>query len=277
MAQGDEQANAGRFDLALSSYKQADELMGVPSTRMAVARALERQGRLVEAREAAVQANRMPIAAREPQAFTAARVQAARLMIELDERIPSLVLQVQGPNGVTPEVSVNGVQISAEQLGIARRLDPASYKIIAKAPGCVDVTEEIKLAEGETRRFALSLRLVEKTPSVGPIAPKQEPRLEPAKHSTSTLTYLGFGVGALGVSVGAVSGVIVLSKTKTLKDACPNNSCPESQDGQLHSARSIGWVSTLSFGVGIVGLGVGLVSVMGGNGRVKKIVSREYI
>lgn len=53
MMQGDEQFRSQIYEAAIESYRKADAIMGVPTTRFALARALEKLGELVQARAVA--------------------------------------------------------------------------------------------------------------------------------------------------------------------------------------------------------------------------------
>ncbi len=67
------------------------------------------------------------------------------------------------------------------------------------------------------------------------------------------------GVGAAGIAVGAVLGVATLTKASHLSAACqPHTDCPQSEQGEIDSANASALGSTISFGVGILGAGLGL-------------------
>src|SRR5262245_66695671 len=57
---GDDKTAAGDLEGALKAYQAADGIMGVPTTGLEVARALEKLGRLIEARDACVRVTRFP-------------------------------------------------------------------------------------------------------------------------------------------------------------------------------------------------------------------------
>src|SRR5262245_53464167 len=57
---GDDKAAAGDLEGALKAYQAADGIMGVPTTGLEVGRALEKLGRLIEARDAFVRVARFP-------------------------------------------------------------------------------------------------------------------------------------------------------------------------------------------------------------------------
>lgn len=65
------------------------------------------------------------------------------------------------------------------------------------------------------------------------------------------------GVGAAGVTVGVVSGVVMLGRKRDLDEACPTGRCAASSADQLDAYRSARTVSMVAWGVGIVGLAAG--------------------
>ena len=76
--------------------------------------------------------------------------------------------------------------------------------------------------------------------------------------------YLAFGVGAAGIAVGSVFGALALSQAGDVDDACPGGRCTRPEDVGAQSdaqdaARTKGWVSTIGFGVGVVGVAAGVI------------------
>jgi hypothetical protein len=75
--------------------------------------------------------------------------------------------------------------------------------------------------------------------------------------------WAGFGVGVLGVAVGATAGAIALSdKSSALGKGCVQNVCPPAAHGDLHSAGTWADVSTVAFTVAGVGAAVGLAALI---------------
>ena len=68
---------------------------------------------------------------------------------------------------------------------------------------------------------------------------------------------VALGAGAAGLTVGVVAGLVMLSRKSELDDACPNGRCPASASDTLDSYRTARTVSTVAWGVGFAGLGVG--------------------
>src|SRR5690606_28559328 len=94
---GDDRFVAGDYEAALEAYRGADEIMGVPTTSLALGRAHLALGDLVEAVDAFGRARRFPERNDEPRAFRAARRDATRLDAETAQRIPTVTLRILGP------------------------------------------------------------------------------------------------------------------------------------------------------------------------------------
>ena len=76
------------------------------------------------------------------------------------------------------------------------------------------------------------------------------------------VAYTGFGVGAAGVLVGAITGAITLAKAGDIKDKCGPETCPPSQRDALGAATTLANVSNATFAIGALGVGVGVVALL---------------
>ena len=76
--------------------------------------------------------------------------------------------------------------------------------------------------------------------------------------------YVLAGVGAAGVVVGGVTGIMVLNKKKTADAHCyPElRACDQEGVDANESGRTLGTVSTIGFAVGLVGLGLGTYFIL---------------
>jgi hypothetical protein len=239
---------------ALEAFTQADAIMMVPTTRLAVARALVAMDRLLDGRESAASVEKMPVVGKESQPFADARAAAAELVKELDGRIPSLSIVL--PNGQKHDdvsVSLDGLALQGDGLGL-HRVDPGKHNIVATIAGR-NTTIETVLAERETKTITL------KAPEA---APDKPPPVRQQAEGTNTrpIIWAGVGLVAVGAALGTVAGVISMGKTKDLDTQCTNNRCPPPAHGTFDSAHTWATVSTIGFigaGVGAVTAGVGLL------------------
>jgi hypothetical protein len=80
-----------------------------------------------------------------------------------------------------------------------------------------------------------------------------------------TVAIAGFTVGGVALAAGAITGLMSIQKTSTVKTACNGNECPASSASDLDSARSTAAISTIAFVTGGVGLAVGVSALLIGD------------
>jgi hypothetical protein len=259
MKSGDSKMAAGDHAGALSAYRSADKIMGVPSTRLAVGKAEAAVGLLIEARDTLLSVARIPRASPEPAPFEQARDEAAALAESLAKRIPTLQLEVEGMSPL--RVAIDDEEIALDLLAVPRRVNPGEHVVIAEAHGASD-RRTITLAEGAVETLTLTLAQPE-APTVPPPAPVPPGPEEAASGGISPVAWIGFGVGAAGVVVGAITGGLALSQANDLKERCPDNRCVRSEtETDYDGAHTIAHVSTASFAIGGAGIALGLIGLL---------------
>ncbi len=278
----DKAYDAKDYPTALKAYQNAHTLMHVPGTGIWVAKTELALGHLVEAREAAIEVTRLPKQTNEPPAFAKARVEADELARTLATRIPSLQIKIEGaPAGAKVTVKLDGEELSSSVATIPRKVNPGKHSGVASAPGQRDAAADVIVNEGESATLALKFG-VEAAPVAAPAGappPSAEaapipaasttssPPAEPSKRGLSPLVPVGFIAGGVGVGVGAVFGILSLSKTSTVKhEACvkAGTVCQNNVRNEYNSANTLAWVSDIGFGVGVVGAAVGVIGLVTG-------------
>ena len=104
-------------------------------------------------------------------------------------------------------------------------------------------------------------------PPPPPVAKKAEPEPEPKtasteKNKTNPIVYVGFGVGAAGIVVGTLGGILTFSNKGDLKPLCDGLVCDTSARKIVSTARTWATVSTIGFVVGGVGIAAGVVGLL---------------
>ena len=80
--------------------------------------------------------------------------------------------------------------------------------------------------------------------------------------ATSPLAYVGFGVGAAGLVVGAISGVLAIDAASAAREGCDaDNICPTENEEDADRATTFAHVSTIGFVAAGAGAAVGLVAL----------------
>lgn len=113
---------------------------------------------------------------------------------------------------------------------------------------------EVRAADHDTQRRTVS---VEATKSVDVTV-----MLE--RTPDRTLTYLGFGMGAVGVAAGTVTGILALSRFDKAKEQCDETAkeCGPAAQADLQASKNWGVLSTAAFSVGALGIGLGTYGLL---------------
>jgi hypothetical protein len=275
MQEGRELRDKGDLQGALKRFQAADAIMHVPTTGFEVARTQVALGLLVEARDTIAAIRKTPAKPSDPEPFTEARAKAEDLDGSLEGRVPSLTIAVEGvPEGQTPTVTIDGVQVPAAAVSLPRKVDPGHHVIVAKA-AAAEGTQEIEIHEKEQKQVQVTLSAASVPPSSGgepPANPEATPEEQTTSHSPSWITWAGVGLAGVGVVAGSITGILELSKASALSDECSKvavngkKACanPQSQS-DLSTAQTLATISTVSFIAAGVGAAVALGSLVVGH------------
>jgi hypothetical protein len=260
MTEGRAHRKDGDNKAALQSFIAADAIMHVPTTGLEVARTEVDLGQLVEARDQLLAIARLPNSDKEPRAFSEARETAKALGAEIEPRIPSVRVKVQGaPSGAAVKVVVDGAEIPSVALTAPRAVDPGHH-VIAASAGAEPHQVEVDVAEGETKDVTVDLGAATADGNAPPPAGgKSGEGTDPVRLAS----YIGFGVGGAGLILGAVTGILAISKLSAAKQqGCVGNDCPPAADSDLNSASTMATLSTVGFVVGGVGVAGGVTAFL---------------
>jgi hypothetical protein len=143
---------------ALELFRAADSVMNVPTTRWAIATALDKLGRFVEEEAVLTELLKQPGKLDDPPAFLKARTDARAKLAEVTRRIAEL--HIEGPPG---QIAIDGVAAS----GASTRVNPGKHVVaLTPAAGKGEVKEAIVIvADGEKRTVHFD------GAAVGPSAP----------------------------------------------------------------------------------------------------------
>src|SRR4051812_27362394 len=153
----------GKFADALARFESAEKLFDAPTHLLHIAECQALTGRLVEASETYETLTHKTLPPGAPDAFTQAQQQGQAELPALRARIPSLRVTVKpGPQQVQNlQVNVNGVNMPNELLGIARPLNPGTYRFSAQAVGWSTASPiDVPLGEKEQKSVELTLQQV---------------------------------------------------------------------------------------------------------------------
>ena len=159
-------------------------------------------------------------------------------------------------------VTVDGTTLSRPAWGVAVPLDPGNHIIEARAPDRRTWTATITLPPEQGAEHVEVPALVdEPRPALSLTPPINIP--PPPDPTQKTLGWATIGVGAAGVAIGSVTGVLAIGKWSGAAKQCPNGVCPsKSVQAGFDGAGTLADVSTASYVVGGVGLAAGLVLLL---------------
>jgi hypothetical protein len=247
-------SEAGRFEAAAEKLTQAYQLAKVPALARNIARALVKQGKLVAASRYYQEAlDLQPNSLWRLQIQQTAQRDAAAERTELMNRLPSLRIQIEGAPAREATLSIDGALIDPERVGTAQPVDPGSHRLVAKY-GTQVVERTVEVKEGERRQEVLQLPTA---PAAQPAPVSQPPNLQAhggaRRGLQPTLGWIGIGVGAAGLALGATTGIIAGVKLSSLRnDGCRDNWCPSNLSGRVDGYNTLRTISTVGLVAGAV-------------------------
>ena len=262
--QGVQLADAGKCPEAIEKLQRAETLHHAPTILDRLGECQVTIGLIVEGTENLNNVVREQLAPNAPKVFRDAQERAQKVLTSATAKIAHLTVNVAPPDAKAT-VSVNNVAIPPALIGAERPTNPGTVQVSATADGYKPATQTVILSEGGNQEITLTL---ERDPNAvapvapaaaggAPVAPVVPPDAGPKKSKTAA--YVVLGVGGAGILVGGITGALALSKASD----CPNKTCPKQSD--LDGARSMAGISTVGFGIGIVGVVLGTVLLLTGN------------
>lgn len=249
----------GRWPEAYERFEKADRMVHAPPLVLYMARSQRNMGKLAEALELYQRLVDEEIHELAPEQFLAAKKKAGQDLQVLKARVPFVVIRVEGVPAADVRVSVDGAELKPGRLASPVPLNPGTHQIEASAKGFGSAEATVELTEGSgTQTVALSL-----TPEEGGSGQGPEPGLSEPDQATGQGPWwpaaVAFGVGAVGLTLGAITGGLAMSKADDIKSRCIDDHCPPEDEDQGDSAATLATVSTVGFIVGGVAATTGVV------------------
>lgn len=247
MDDGDRYVEQQRFEEALKAYQDAHAIMHVPTTGIDVALTLTTLGRMVEAREVALEVTRMPVGPNESRLFSEARRDARELADRLAPKIPTLRLNLPSyVDAETVRASIDGEVLDPKALGVPRRLNPGKHAVRVEAPGRPVFVREIELKEAARSILDVDFRA----------APSGDASDAGGKVlGLPVLAFAGLATSAVGLGVGTLTGLASLGKADDARARCgpDTKNCDPAAESDIQASKTLGWISTASFAIALAG------------------------
>jgi hypothetical protein len=232
---------ADRWAEAFTLFKDANDLFPAPTLELYMARCQRKLGKLLEARTIYEKLVAKPPPADAATPFHEAHNAGKTELAALRERIPTLQVALKGELAPGAKLLLNGLPL--DPAPARKELNPGTHTLVATAEGAEPIVRSIALAEGASEAIDLTLK----------------PRAADRPGGSFIPAIAAFGVGAVGLGVGGVTGALVIGRASDLKARCQGNLCPLSDKAEADSARALGTVSTIAFAVGAAGVAAGVV------------------
>jgi hypothetical protein len=262
---GVEAFQANDFATAHDRLEGAYALLPAPSLGLWSARTLVKLGKLVEAdvrySEVLALSGAVGDVSVQAQAQTEARAERAALAL----RIPSVIVRVEGATTSHVAVRIDGAASDTAGGVAGIRLNPGRHEITATGDDA-RATLTVTLTEGENRSVVLRLLPIAASGTAvatrgraAPTAPMSIETTAPGGDgerganrvggARRTFVWVGLGVGAVGLAVGAVAGGLALSKKGELDGMpeCMSGACTGQQRGLVDSYNRMRVISGASF------------------------------
>jgi hypothetical protein len=278
----------GQWQEALDRFTRAESIVHSPTHVLFIGKSQVQLGQLVQAHESLMKVVNEKAEAGASAAFLEAQRDAQKeaqaLLDQLGPRIPQLRIVLSGAPAGGAQVTMDGDVVPAALVDVPHPVNPGQHVIKATASGLAGEAT-VSIAEGQTQTTTIQL-----TPQAGlggataqpaagaPATVSQDVGTTPTKDPKTTyriVSYVGFGVGVVGLGVGTVFALQYGSKeseANDLNDRCRPTGCT-TQDQQAiktldEDANSAGTIATVGLVAGGVGLATGvtfLVLRLGGS------------
>ena len=149
--------DAAKFAEALDRFDRAQRIFSAPTHLLHIAECQASLGRLVEAAESYRALIRTPLPSGSPQAFQLAQQQAVAELPGVEPRIPQVKIDVTPVNAANLQVQVDGAVMNTALVGVSRRIDPGTHKLVVFAPGYGKQEQTFAVKERESKVIAITL------------------------------------------------------------------------------------------------------------------------
>jgi hypothetical protein len=268
-----------RWADAVDLFTRAESLVHAPTHLLYLARAHQRLGQLVSAREAYLKLIRDTIPATAPRAFHDAQAAAKRELPNLEPKIPTLKIQIKGAEGKPVSVTVDGKALPPALVGAANPTDPGTHRVQASAAGLAAAPVAVDLKEGA--RETITVQMTASTSGADPagavptppVTEGSSPVFSPSTPATAADagsspssvsglrigSYVAMGVGVVGLGAGTFFALKSKSKRDEADEICPDpKRCPDTErervdglDDDSGSAQKLAIVGFVAGGVGV--------------------------
>ncbi|MBL8608606.1 MAG: hypothetical protein JNL38_14870 [Myxococcales bacterium] len=245
----------GELQPAIEKLRVAYTIIPTPVTAVELGKAYVLAGRILDARELFLSVRRIAVHPEETARSQSAREEAARAALELEPRIPSLLVSLELAKGATAAVTIDDAPVLVDALKDPRKMNPGHHVVVARAGDGPEERAEVDLREGEVKEIKLAPRWVPPAVKPPPAAGTTTERVVIRQAAHPSL-WVGFSVAAVGLAATSAFTVFAFDRANA-RDKCQEGYCPPNvMQGDIAEARGFATGAT----IGAVVLGAGLVT-----------------
>lgn len=169
---------------------------------------------------------------------------------------PVLEVDLAEPETAPADLLVrrDGELVPRQSFGVSKQVDPGEYVVSAELHGQMVWQHTVRLADRDRARVVVPASAGRPPPA--PKLPKQV--VEPPAHQlppSRTPAYLAAGVGAAGLIVGSIAGIVAMQKKADIADNCVDRLCSPRGHRAVDAAKRAATISTVGFITAAVGTG----------------------
>jgi hypothetical protein len=131
------------------------------------------------------------------------------------------------------------------------RLPLGEHTVEVRAPDFLSVTRKVQVERRKQRELSVALE-------VDPA----KARLDATRRVTGIAAWAGYGVGAVGLGLFAVTGGLAASTVSDIRSRCGGDHCPLTEQTNLDRARALATTSTTGLVIGALGVAAGTVTLV---------------
>lgn len=263
--EGKELISSGATEAACAKFEASLARVTQLGTQLALASCYEKLGRLASAWGAFRSAASTAGKARDAQRKRFAEDHATAL----EPQLSKLVIKVEAGYRVDNlQITRDGVEVSAAELGSPIPVDPGDHEIRATAPGWSLYSSKVHVAglpgtvefvvpalgKAPEKLEAPKAGLSDPTPILAGVTSVPDGRLQRRR----SIGYVVGGAGLAVVGVSLVFGALASSKWSDAQAHCRDNLCDQAGLDLAGSATTLGTLSTGTFVVGAAAVGAGV-------------------
>jgi tetratricopeptide (TPR) repeat protein len=251
----------GNYVTAAEKLDEAFQILPTAPIALWSARALAKQGKLVEAQERYIEATRAPLDEKgEKSAQDEARVSAEKERDALSSRIPRLTVILKGARAADVTLVIDEREIPTPLVGKSLPVNPGTVLVVVRK-GEEEVSKQVVVEESLRREIEIEWKAGE-SQAIPTAAAAEEPREDGSSNKTrKILGWTGIGLGAVALGMGTATGIIAINKHS--KWGCDKAGCPDTttQD-QRDQGNTLRTLSTIGFVAGGVLAATGITLVL---------------